>query len=303
MSLYEKHRPDEFSKLKGNNQIIEALTGMLSKPTESNHSFLLTGQTGCGKTTIARIICKMLSIDAADTSEIDSADFRGIDTIREMRKNCQFKPLKSKFRAYILDEVHQLSKDAQSALLKILEEPPKHVFFILCTTDPQKLLPTLKNRCSQFQVNPITDDEMKGLLKRIARTENDKLSEEVLEQIVFEAQGHPRNAISILEQVLNVTPDKRLLAAKQAVIDQSESIELCRALLKRENWNKIKVILEGLKQQEPESIRRIVLGYAQAVLLKGFNEQATLILEEFLEPTYNSGFPQIVYASCCCINR
>jgi DNA polymerase III subunit gamma/tau len=296
MSLYQKHRPDEFSKIRGNSDTVEALTGMLSKPETCPHSFLLYGQTGCGKTTIARIIAKVLNVDKMDTSEIDSADFRGIDTIREIRKNCQFKALKSRYRVYILDEVQQLSKDAQSALLKILEDTPKHVFFILCTTDPQKLLPTLKARCSQFQVKPLEEIEMKGLLKKIAREENDSISKEVLEQIVLESQGLPRNAIQILEQVLNVEPEKRMEATKQATFEQSESISLCRALIGKAPWNTIKVILEGLKQQEPETIRRVVLGYAQSILLKSKNDRAALIIEEFLEPTYNSGFPQIVYA-------
>ena len=297
MSLYQKYRPQTLDKVKGNAETLASIIGMLNKPEDCPHAFLLSGPTGCGKTTIGRAIANHLEISENDMQEIDSADFRGIDTIREINKNCMYRPLESKYRFFLIDEVHQLTKDAQSAFLKRLEDVPKHVFFILCTTDPQKLLPTVRNRCSQFTVKQLTDAEMKGLLKGIVRDERQTpLESEVLNQIVLDAQGHPPNAIQILEQVLNVEPEKRLEAAKQTQLEQNESIELCRALMGNSNWNQVKVILEGLKGQDPESIRRIVMGYATSVLLKTDNPKAGLILEEFQEPTYNSGFPQIVYA-------
>jgi DNA polymerase-3 subunit gamma/tau len=296
MSLYNKYRPNSFEAVKGNKDIISALESMLKNPNKSPHSFLFHGPTGCGKTTFARIIGNKLNITSNDLTEVDSADFRGIDTIREIRKNCMFKPMESPFRMFILDEVHQLSKDAQSALLKILEDTPKHVFFVLCTTDPVKLLPTVRNRCSQFQVKQLTDNEMKVLIKQTARHEGVTLAKEVVEQIIMDSQGISRLGLTILEQVLNTPPEKQLEAAKQTALEQSESIELCRALISNSNWKKVSSILERLKQQEAESIRRHVLGYAQAVLLKSDNPKAGLIIEEFLEPTYNSGFAQIVYA-------
>ena len=296
MSLYHKYRPDSLDKVRGNAEILSAIENMLKKPETASHSYLLSGPTGCGKTTIGRIIAKTLETSERDTIEIDSADFRGIDTIREIRKNCQYKPMDSKYRVYILDEVHQLSKDAQSALLKILEDTPKHVFFILCTTDPQNLLPTIKNRCTQFQVKQLEERDMLKLLKTVIRAEKEEVESDIISQIIQDANGHPRNALQILEQVLNVEPEKRMEAAKQTALVQSESIELCRALIGNSNWKQVSDILEGLKQIAPETIRRHVLGYAQSVLLKADNPKAGLVLEEFLEPTYNSGFPQLVYA-------
>lgn len=297
MSLYHKYRPNNLEQVKGNIEIVSALHGMLSNLKTCSHVFLLHGPTGCGKTTLARIIATMLKSDPIDILEIDSADFRGIDTIREIRKNSGFKPMKSLYRVFILDEVHQLSKDAQSALLKILEDTPGHVFFILCTTDPVKLLPTVRNRCSQFQVKQLDEVQMKKLLRGVIRAENESVELEVINQIILDSQGHPRNALQILEQVLNTDTDNRMEVAKQTAKEFSESIELCRLLMANSNWKQVAKVLEGLRQQDAENIRRHVLGYATSVLLKTDNTKAGLILEEFKEPTYNSGFAQIVYAS------
>lgn len=298
MSLYHKYRPSSFEEIKGNSDIVSALEGMLSNPDKMSRVYLFHGATGCGKTTLARIIKTSLNVWNEDYQEIDSAQFNGVEMIRQLRRNCQFQPVKSDWRIYVLDEVHMLSSAAQEATLKVLEDTPPHVIFILCTTDPQKLKKTIRGRCSQFQVNPLTDREMKGLLKQVTKAEEDSLKKDVLNQIILDANGHPRNALQILEQVLSTDKDKRLEAAKQTAQEYSQSIELCKALLSNSSWKAVAKILSGLKKQDAENIRRHVLGYAQAVLLNGKDdEKAGLILEEFIEPTYNSGFPQITLAS------
>lgn len=296
MSLYNKYRPTDLNQIKGNSQILLALEGMLADINTCPHAFLLHGPSGCGKTTIGRIIANRLDSKGNDFREVDSADFRGIDTIREIRKGAQFAPMEGLNRVWLIDECHKLTNDAQNALLKILEDPPSHVYFILCTTDPQKLLATIKGRCSQFQVSPLTDIQMLGLLKSVVRAENETLEREVYDQIILDSLGSSRNALQILEQCLNVPSEQRLDIAKRTAAVQSESIALCRALIKGEKWANIKVILEGIKEQEPEDIRRLVLGYAQAVLLKSENDRAAAIIEAFWEPTYNIGFPGVVYA-------
>jgi DNA polymerase-3 subunit gamma/tau len=297
MSLYLKHRPKNLSEIVGNKEITSTLKGMLKDKETFPHTFLFYGETGCGKTTFARIIAKELGCAETNIVEVDTAQFRGIDTVRELRKNAMFTPLGGGIKVYILDEIHKATGDAQNALLKILEDTPNHVYFILCTTDPQSLLPTIKGRCSQFQVQLLDDDEMLSLLTNITTLENDKLESEIYDQIILDSQGHPRNALQILEQVLKTPPKRRLVIAKQTAVQQSESIALCRALIKGESWTKVKDILQGLKGQDPEGIRRAVLGYATSVLLNKDDERAGLILEEFMEPTYNAGFPMIVYAS------
>lgn len=193
---------------------------------------------------------------------------------------------------------HKITNDAQNALLKILEDTPSHVYFILCTTEPQKLIATIRGRCIEMQVKPLTDIQMKGLLRGIVRSEGDKLDPEIYAQIIQDSQGHPRNAIQILEQVLNVDEDKRLEVAKKTAEIQSQSIELCRIMLKKgTQWKEAYTILVGLKEQEPEDIRRVVMGYCSAVLMKADNTRAAMVLECFLEPFYNSGFPGLVFAT------
>ena len=167
MSLALKYRPDDLNLVKGNREIVNTLKGMLSDLTNCPHAFLLHGPTGCGKTTIARIIAKGIGAEGEDQREIDSADFRGIDTIRDLRRKSQYMATSSGNRIWIIDECHKLTNDAQNALLKILEEPPQHVYFALCTTEPQKLLETIKGRCIQLQVKPLNESQMKGLFRKV----------------------------------------------------------------------------------------------------------------------------------------
>lgn len=296
MNLYNKYRPKTLDDLMGNENLISELKSLLSEPSKMPHAYLLAGATGCGKTTIARIIKNALNVSDHDYSEINASDFRGIDTIRDLIKNSQYMPMNSPYRIYLLDEAHQLSKDAQNALLKPLEDTPVHVIFILCTTEPEKLLKTIQGRCQNFTVKTLSDSEMKKLLKQIARKEGESLELDVLEQIVMDSNGHPRNAINVLEKVLSVEPEQRLESAQTTALEMSQSLELCKALLNNSNWKQIKAILKGLQGQEPETIRRHVIGYASAVLINNENDKAGLILEMFIEPFYNSGFPGLTLA-------
>lgn len=296
MSLYLKHRPDSFEAIVGNTEVVEAIANMVSDKETCPHAFLLHGPTGCGKTTISRIIASSLGAYDMSYREIDSADFRGIDSIREIRKQSQFLPMTGDSIVWLIDECHKLTNDAQNALLKILEDTPSHVYFILATTEPQKLLPTIKGRCSSFQMNVLNDSEMLKLLRSIVKAEGESLEKSVYERIIQDSLGHPRNAIQILDQVLRVDEDMRLKVATKSAEEQSQSIELCRALIGGKGWKAINTILNGLTDQDPESIRRHVLGYCQSVLLKSENDRAGLIMENFIEPFYNSGFPGLVFA-------
>lgn len=191
---------------------------------------------------------------------------------------------------------HQNTKDAQHALLKALEDAPAHVYYILATTEPQKLLPTIRGRCTQYQVNQLTNKEMLMLLRRIVKAEGKKLTKEIYEHIIESGQGHPRNTLQILDQVLNVDEDMQVEIAKQAVELETDAIELCRALMQRASWKKVASILTKIKDQDAESIRRLVLSYCNSILLKGENMTAGLVMEHFIEPFYNTGFPGLTFA-------
>lgn len=295
MALYHDYRPTTFDEVVGNEQVIASLKAEMQKETPA-HAYLLHGPTGCGKTTLGRIIAKELGCHEDDFVEIDSADFRGIDTVRELRRQSQYQPLSGKCRVWLLDEVHQNTRDAQHALLKALEDAPAHVYYILATTEPQKLLPTIRGRCAQFQVNLLTNKEMLVLLRKVVRAEKQKLTKEIYDHIIESGQGHPRNTLQILDQVLNVDKDMRATIAQQAVEVQTDAIELCRALMRRASWKQVTNILNKIKDQDPESIRRLVLSYCNSILLKGENTTAGLVMEYFIEPFYNTGFPGLTFA-------
>lgn len=294
--LYLKYRPNSLDEIAGNKDVVEVLKNQLSGKQPTPRSMLFHGPTGCGKTTLGRIVANKLGAKGSDLREVDSADFRGIDTIRDIRRQSAFKPLEGKCRVWILDEVHRLTGDAMSALLKALEDTPKHVYYILCTTDPQKLLPTIRGRCAQFQVSPLSEREMKMLLRRVVKAEGESITKEIYDQITRDSLGHPRNALQILSQVLAVEEKRRLQVAKRTAETQSKTIELCRALTGGSPWKKVSNILKGLKEEDPEQIRRAVLGYSQAMLLNGENHGVAGVMEEFIDPFYNSGFPGLVLA-------
>jgi len=300
MSLFNKYRPQELKQVKGNEDVLVALDKMLSNVGTFPHAVLLTGPSGTGKTTVGRIIATRLGCVGSDYKEVDSGQFRGIDTIREIRSNAQYAAMEGAVRVWLIDECHKMTGDAMSALLKILEDAPAHVFFILCTTDPQKLLPTIKSRCSTFQMQPLQDDVMVSLLRRIAKKEGEQVEEEILQQIASDSLGQSRNAIQVLEQVLNTPPERRLEVAKRAAEQQSKGIELCNALINRKPWKMVAGILVSLKEQDndAESVRRMVLGYCQSCLLKGMtNHQIAHVMECFMDNTYDSGFPAITFAA------
>lgn len=299
MSLYLKYRPESFDDIIGNEDTIQVLRNQLARDSKQpiSRSLLFHGPTGCGKTTLGRIVAQELGAKGNDLREIDSADFRGIDTIRDIRRQSTYKPLEGPCRVWILDECHKMTGDAQTALLKALEDTPSHVYYILCTTEPQKLLPTIRGRCAQYQVQPLSEKDMKKLLRRVVKAEGESLSKEIYDQIIQDSLGHPRNALQILSQVLSVDGDKRLAMAKRTAETQSKTIELCRALVSGDPWKKVSGILKGLKDEDPEGVRRAVLGYCQAILLGDKPDvSAASVMEEFLEPFYNTGFPGLTFA-------
>ena len=297
MPLYQKYRPTHLSDIVGNKPVVEALESVLSSK-EIPHAFLLTGPSGTGKTTIARIIARHLNVGSFDFIEIDSADFRGIDMVRDIRKQLHQSPLSGKHRLWLIDECHQLTKDAQNALLKGLEDTPPHAYIVLCTTEPQKILKTIHTRCMTFNMQSLPESRLAKLIQDVTAKEGKTVSDDIVKLIAIESLGSPRAALVALEKVIDLEPRFQAKAVDKALAAENQVIELCRALFQREKWNKVATILSGLQEQDPESIRRAVLGYFSAVLLKGTIEQnkytAYLILDTFKTPTYDIGWPGIV---------
>ncbi len=208
-ALYRKYRPGDFKDVVGQEHVTDVLEGSLKQGTIS-HAYLFFGSRGTGKTTVARILAKRLGVSANDTIEIDAASNRGIDDIRELRESVHTLPFDSEYKVYIIDEVHMLTKEAFNALLKTLEEPPRHVIFILATTELEKIPDTILSRCQVFTFKEPTAKILAEHIKDLAKKEGYTLTSESAELIAFMAHGSFRDSQSILQKVISYSSDKKL---------------------------------------------------------------------------------------------
>lgn len=290
MSLYLKYRPKTFKSFIGNEKTLKSLKSIIKRDRKDvPHAMLFTGPSGCGKTTLARITAKKLKCSKEDFHELDAADFRGIDTVREIRKYINFCPTSGDCSAWLLDECHKLTTDAQDALLKALEDTPEHVYFLLATTDPQKLIKTIRNRCMEFSVSPLTDEQLIQLMNTVIESESKSVPEDVIEQIAMDVVGSSRAALVILDMIIDLDEDDMLEAAKQRAVEENQVIELCRALLHSRSWKDIAKILKSI-DQDPEKMRRMVLGYCNSVLLNSGNSMGVYeIMDAFRDNFFDTG--------------
>ncbi|MFA6376222.1 MAG: DNA polymerase III subunit gamma/tau [Candidatus Paceibacterota bacterium] len=238
--LYRKYRPQTFADVVGQDHVTTTIANEI-KSGHVAHAYLFSGPRGCGKTTTARIIAKAVNClnrkpdesepcnhcancleissgRAIDLIEIDAASHRGIDDIRELREGIKFAPTKLKYKVFIIDECHQLSKDAANALLKTLEEPPGHAIFILATTELHKILPTILSRCQRFDFRKLALPEMTARLQKLADNEGIKVEKTALELVALSSGGSVRDAESLLGQVLVYAGSAKKTAVKAADI-------------------------------------------------------------------------------------
>jgi DNA polymerase-3 subunit gamma/tau len=220
--LARKWRPRRFSELVGQEHVVRALANALDSD-RMHHAFLFTGTRGVGKTTIARIFAKSLNCERGQSSnpcgecsacrdidsgrfmdmiEIDAASNTGVDDVREVIENAQYSPARGRFKVYLIDEVHMLSKSAFNALLKTLEEPPEHVKFLLATTDPQKLPVTVLSRCLKFNLKRLLPEQIAGQMRHILDAEKIAFESDALEELARGADGSLRDGLSLLDQAI-----------------------------------------------------------------------------------------------------
>ncbi len=230
-ALYRQYRPKVFDELLGQDKVVNVLKNQI-KNNNFSHAYLFAGERGCGKTSAAKIFAKAINclnpIDGSpclecencraieeetslDVVEMDAASNRRIDDIRNLRDNVIYPPANLKYKVYIIDEAHMITREAFNALLKIMEEPPKHLVFILATTEIDKIPKTILSRVQKFEFNKIDSSKIKEQINIILKDQNIKMENEAIDLIIRKAKGAMRDALSILDQVLSFNKEEFLL--------------------------------------------------------------------------------------------
>lgn len=271
--LARKWRPKSFETLVGQDHVVRALTNALEQ-NRLHHAYLFTGTRGVGKTTVARILAKSLNCEKGITAkpcgvcdacteidrgrfvdliEVDAASNTQVDAMRDLLDNAQYAPTSGRFKVYIIDEVHMLSKSAFNAMLKTLEEPPAHVKFILATTDPQKVPVTVLSRCLQFNLRQMAGTSIIEHLQNILGQENIPFEPTALHLIARAAAGSMRDALSLTDQAIaygGQTVNESEVRAMLGAIDQSYLYQLINALLANDGAS----IIAQAKSMEERSL-------------------------------------------------
>lgn len=224
MALYRKYRPATFAEVVGQEQVTTPLSAALDAG-RINHAYLFSGPRGCGKTSSARIMARSLNCEQGPTStpcgvcdscvslapggpgnldvtELDAASHNGVEDMRELRDRAYYAPAESRYRIFIIDEAHMISASGANALLKVVEEPPEHVIFIFATTEPEKIIGTIRSRTHHYPFRLLTPPAMKGLLERTVASENVHVDDTVYPMVIQAGGGSPRDTLSILDQLL-----------------------------------------------------------------------------------------------------
>lgn len=290
--ICKRYRPRRFSEVVGHSSLVASLKTAIKE--DNARAFLLVGDSGTGKTTIARIIamvsncrnlqngdacldckpCKMiLAGTSSDVIEMNAANARGIDDIREMCAGMSYAPMGGGKKVYILDEAHQLTKEAQNTLLKDLEEPPKHVTIILCSTEPNKLIKTLRSRCQRFNFASLSAKNLTRLLEDVSNAECRPVPAEAIAAAVEVSGGSPRVALTSLQQILQLERiDEKSVAGLFSLEDEDpEIIKLCWSLKPGVGWTEIVTKIKPLEPKGAPAIGMTCAGYFRNKLLKAKN--------------------------------
>lgn len=270
MELYKKYRPRRLRHIVGQPNAVASLGKLLAKK-RMPHTVLLSGPSGTGKTTAARILKKELGCADRDFAEINCATDRGIAIARDIQAEIGLAPWIGKCKIYYLDECHMLTREAQTAILKNLEDTPDHVYFILATTNPQGLLKTIITRSCHVVFKALEQEELVKLMTDVLDKCGGSVgSEEVLDKIAEAAEGSARMALVMLDQVLDLESEEAQLDAIAKGASEVQGIVLARTLFKKgANWNDVKTVLKDLGEADVEGVRRLVLSYATSIMLSG----------------------------------
>ena len=266
LSFYNKYRPQSFSEVVGQKVIVKTLKNSL-KNKKISHAYLFCGPRGTGKTTMARLFAKSLNCEEGignqclkcsscqkikdgnhpDVVEIDAASNSTVDSVRNLIENISYQPILSRYKVYIIDEVHNMSNSAFNALLKTLEEPPSFVIFILATTEPQKILPTILSRVQRYDFSKVSNEDIFLNLKRVLDMEKIPYEDEALKEISYLADGGVRDSLSLLEQAVSYC-DKKVnlkdIYSLFGILSKKEKLTFISAIEKKDSVKIISFLKE-----------------------------------------------------------
>lgn len=242
-ALYRKYRPQKFKDVIGQDHVVGALEGAI-KENNVGHAYLFYGSRGTGKTSIARIFARELGATETDIHEIDAASYTGVDHIRSLREEAQNLPFESEKKVYIVDEVHMLSKAAFNAFLKMLEEPPAHVVFILATTELEKVPDTVQSRCQVYTFKKPTTKAIAEMVAKVAKAEGFSLEKASAELVGLLAAGSFRDAHSILQKIIASSSDKNISIEEVEMVTGAPRGELIARVIQSLSEGKVD---DGLK--------------------------------------------------------
>lgn len=296
--LYKRYRPRSLDEVFGQPSAVRVLSKYLKSDTLP-HSVLLSGPSGVGKSSLAYVLKEHLLCNDADFVKLNASDFRGIDGVRDIRRDMMMMPMAGPCRVWLIEEAAGLTKQGQEAFLDYLEFTPRHVYFLLATTDPDRLAATFRSRCLEVRLSSLTDKSLASLVGKVSAAEGHQLTQDVLDRIVKLSDGSARRALVRLESVLGLaTEDEQLEALHKDGGGEAGVADLCRLLLSpKASWKDVADAVKGLAE-EPEGVRRAVLGYMANVLLGGGKAcaRANLVVRFFQDNFIDSGRAGMVHA-------
>lgn len=285
LALYRKYRPQNFKEVVGQEHVVSVLQNE-AKTGKVAHAYLFSGSRGTGKTSIARIFARELGVNSEDIYEIDAASNRGIDEVRAIRDAVHTYPYSSKYKIYIIDEAHMLTKEAWNAFLKTLEEPPSHVIFVMATTEEHKLPETVISRCECFAFKRPSHQSLTETLLKVAKAEGYNIEKKSAALVATLAEGSFRDAFSILQKAIHASNDKKIEHSEieRVLGAPSESLvlDLLEAITQGETAKGLVAVKEAVLQNVDMQVflKMIVSSLRFILLLRFAPDLKELVVQE-----------------------
>ncbi len=278
--LYRKYRPQKFGDVLGQEHVVKVLEAQVESG-DISHAYLFAGTRGTGKTSVARIFASAIGTSKNDIYEIDAASNTGVDDIRSLNESVNTLPFESKYKVYILDEVHMLSKSAANALLKTLEEPPSHVVFILATTETHKIPETVLSRCQVFTFKKPSEETLKKVAQNIAKKEGFTIDSSSADLIALLGDGSFRDTQGILQKIISWSKDSKISEEEVRLVTGAPKMELIHDILSAISAGDLPKGLSAVHTAAKENIDmsvflKLILHSARAVLLVRFGAESVI---------------------------